>query len=251
MEHSATRALAILESLNRRPVSYVREIAQDTGISKPSIVRLLAILAEEGYVQRVDKAGAYAVTARVQTLSAGFHEAHSVIRATRPRMDALTAKIAWPLALGVMERRAMVIRYSTIPKSPMAWYQNTFGARLSLGNSGMGQAVLAFLPEAARNAALEEAEETAFFAQPHFDQKALLERLAEVRARGYAVRAPGHRHRTTSISVPILVDQSPVAGLSVTLFGRAMTPEDAGRRFAAPLQQLASEVACELASGQA
>jgi IclR family mhp operon transcriptional activator len=251
MEHSAARALEILESLNRRPVSYVREIALETGISKPSVVRLLAILAEEGYVQRIDKAGAYTLTESVQKLSAGLREDHAALRAARPLMDALTAEIAWPLAFGVMEQRAMVVRYSTIPKSPMAWYRNTFGARLSLSNSGMGQAVLAFLPKAALRAALEEPEEDAVFSQDRFAQRPLLMRLEEVRSRGYAMRPPGAEHRTASISVPILMDRHPVAALSVTIFGKAMTPEEAASRLVLPLQRLASAVAAELEASRA
>jgi DNA-binding MarR family transcriptional regulator len=39
--------------MNLRPVSAVRELARDTIISKPSAVRLLAILIEDGFVQRV------------------------------------------------------------------------------------------------------------------------------------------------------------------------------------------------------
>ena len=58
-DHSASRALAILEALNARPVSFVRDIARQTNISKPSIVRLLGILMEDGYVERASDRGAY------------------------------------------------------------------------------------------------------------------------------------------------------------------------------------------------
>ena len=56
----------------------------------------------------------------------------------------VTKKIKWPLAIGVLDGDAMVVRYSTMPYSPLAVQATTLGHRLGLLESAMGLAYLAF-----------------------------------------------------------------------------------------------------------
>lgn len=249
MDHSAVKALAILQVMNRRPVSFVREISVETGISKPSVVRLLAILAQQGLVQRLDKSGAYIVTELVCGLASGFNEEVAVIRSAQRKLDEATANLMWPLAIGTYENGAMVVRYSTIGQSRVAWYRATFGARLSLRNSGMGQAYLSALTAQQCESVLVGEGPNDTFGGPEGDAigECLSEKLAAVRTRGYAVRAPSPGHSTTSVSVPIIFRGNPVGAVSITVYAKVMSAEDAGLRYHKDIEALAEAIAKDLA----
>jgi IclR family mhp operon transcriptional activator len=237
MEHSATRALNLLKAMNRRPVSTVRDLAAETGISKPSVVRLLAILMEDGYVQRSQKTGSYMLDRNVLKLTAGFREDSLVERAAGPPMEKFTASTGWPTALGMLEQGTMVVRYSTIPTSSLSWYRTTLHHRLALLGSAMGLVFLAFSERNARAALLSSALPEATGSFERWE-----ERFDKIRTSGYAIRNPTTEHPTRSLSVPVLHANRVVAGLSVTLFGRAMSADSAAQRYAGKLHDAASAI---------
>lgn len=237
MNHSATRALVLLRAMNQRAVSSVRDLAMETGISKPSVVRLLAILMEDGYVQRAGKPGSYMLTQNVLQLSAGFREDASIVREAGPQMEQLTAQVGWPAALGIFERGAMVVRYSTIPSSPLSWYRTTLHQRLALPDSAMGRAFLAFSTDPVRDALLSSGSP-----REGCEAEPSVKDFEQIRARGYAIRAPSAEHPTLSLSVPLLDGDQVLAALSVTLFGRTMSADEAASRYLAPLRATADAI---------
>lgn len=246
MQHSASRAVALLRALNLRPVSAVAELARDTGISKPSVVRLLAILIEDGYVERASRPGSYMLTRKVLELAAGFGEDSTLVRIARPWMEQVTREIGWPTALGIFEAGAMVVRHSTIPTSPLAWYRTTLHMRLSLLGSAMGQAYLANCPEAVRRQLLAACD-----GDSPAPAEITEEFFARVRKRGYGLRPAGAADPTFSISVPILVGVTPAGCLSATLYARSMAVAEAVRRYHERLLHVAAAIAAELAASAA
>ena len=236
MRHSATRAMALLEAMNRRAVSRVGTLALETGISKPSVVRLLGILIEDGYVQRSGRSGSYLLTDRVLLLSSGFRPEALVERVAKPLMEELTARIEWPAALGIFDQGAMVVRCSTISSSPLSWYRTTLHQRLPLLGSAMGLVFLAFAGDRVRAALL--ADVPAGFSPAECSE----ERFERIRLRGCSVRLPTDEHPTLSLSVPVVQEGRALAALSVTLYGRAMSPREAEGRYLATLRATADEI---------
>ncbi len=237
MKHSATRALVLLKAMNQRAVSTVHDLAGQTGISKPSIVRLLGILIEDGYVQRAGKAGSYTLTGEVLQLASGYSQDTSIVRAAGPVMDKLTTEIGWPTALGLFEQGTMRVRQSTISTSPLSWYRTTLHQKLPLLSSAMGLVYLAFSTVPARRALI-------CFAPSDGIGPAELseERFEQIRERGFAVRPPTPEHPTFSISVPLLDGDRVIAALSVTLFARSMAFREAVVRYLRPLRATAETI---------
>lgn len=241
MKHSASRALALLKALNLRAVSSVKELAQDTGISKPSVVRLLGILMEDGFVKRSSLAGSYALTRNVLQLSAGFRDDSIIVSCATPVMGRLTDAIEWPTALGIFERGDMVVRHSTIPTSPLAWYRTTLHMRLGLLNSAMGQIYLAHCDETTRKSLLRSCNDS------NFTQAEQSEAFfARVKTRGYGLRTANTDHPTFSISVPVVVDDTIAAALSVTIYAQALTVKEAIERYLSPLRASAAEIVANI-----
>ena len=129
---SVTRAIDLLQALNRQPVSSVDDLHIQTGIPKPSIVRLLRTFVMKGLVCHAPQHGAYYLTSQVQSLSVGYHSEPRIVEAAAPLLDAMTRRVKWPMAVAVPDNNAVIIRYSTVPLSPLSLLHSSINMRLSL-----------------------------------------------------------------------------------------------------------------------
>ena len=237
------RALNLLRALNRQPISTVDVLHRQTGIPKPTIVRLLQTLEAEGLVKRAPQYGAYYLTSGVTALASGYHSEPRIVEASARFADALTRELQWPVSVAVLEGDAMVVRYSTIPQSPLSFFHSTIGMRLSLLSQALGRAYLAFCEPAAQDALIEllvradRAED-----RITGGAQAIRGMLDTVRARGYALRDPHVRPESATIAVPILEGGHVIATLGLTWFSSALITEAAVRRFLPHLQESAGSI---------
>ena len=240
--HAVSRAISLLRALNRQPVSTVDALYQLTRIPKPSIVRLLRTFEAEGLVQHAAQYGAYVLTSGVADLACGFHGEPRILQAVAPLVDALTMAIKWPVAVGVLDTDAVVVRHSTIPLSPLSFLHSSIGMRLSLVSRALGRAYLAFCSPEEQAVLLaliarSSRPEDALARQPEF-VKAM---LAEVRARGYALRDPSIRPVSQTIAVPIFEGGHVAATLGMTWFTAVHGTPFIVERYLAQLRGAADE----------
>jgi len=237
------RALQILRALNRHPVSTVDAIHKDTAIPKSTIVRLLQTLEADGLVKHAPQYGAYYLTSGITALSSGYHSEPRIVEASSASADALTQDLKWPVSVAVHDGDAMVVRYSTIPHSPLSFFHSTINMRLSLRTQALGRAYLAFC-EPAEQAALIEllARSDRGDEDVAGSEAGLRAMLAEVRERGYALRDPRVRPESATIAVPIFEAGRVVATIGLTWFSSALTVDQAVARFLPPLQRASTEI---------
>jgi len=237
---AVARGLRVLQAMNQRPVTTVNWLHTQLGLPKPSIVRLLQTLEACGYVMHAPQPGAYLLTSKVRQLSSGFHGEPRVVETVAPLLDALTEEIKWPAAVAVPEGDAVVVRYSTIPSSPLALLHSTMGMRLSLVSRALGRAYLAFCEPEVREALIALAaasgdEED----RPALQRQTLEDTLELIRRQGYALRAPGVRPVSRSLAVPIFDAHRVVASAGITWFTSTMTADEAVARYLPLLQEVA------------
>lgn len=243
------RALQILRVLNRQPVSSVDAIHKQTGIPKPTIVRLLQTLEADGLVRRAPQYGAYHLTSEVTALSSGYHSEPRIVEAAAAIAEALTQDLKWPVAIAVQDGDAMIVRYSTIPNSPLSFFHSTINMRLSLLAQALGRAFLAFCGPTEQDALLEMLGRSS--SEPMAGQEAAIRRmLAEVRERGYALRDPRVRPESSTIGVPIFEGGRVIATMGITWFSSAMKVDQAVARFLPRLQQASAEITQALAHAE-
>lgn len=244
---SVVKALDLLAEINRSGLATVGDLHRRTGLPKPTIVRLLETLIATGYVMRDSRVRGYQVTSGVNRLSAGFHGAPMVIEAARPWAAALTRQIKWPCAVCVLDYDAVIVRFSTIPDSPISPFHATLGHRLSLGGRALGRAYLAFCPEEERAIV-----RSAMLASPDPENSGLgdeeLERLiAQARWRGYTERDPVVEPRTSAtIAVPIMLGERVLATFGVTFFRSVVATPDDRARIIHPLKKAAASIETQL-----
>lgn len=244
---SVVRAIELLKALNRQPVSSLDILHRHTGLPKPSIVRLLQTLSSIGLVKAGPQHGTYYLTAEVRTLSAGFHTEPKAIECGAPVLEAFTAKHKWPVSLAVFDDNAVVVRYSTVPNSPLSLLHNTIGLRHSLVSRALGRAFLAFCDPQERDAIIEVLQTSAAPEDaPARERASLVALLDDIRAKGYAVRDPSVRPVSNTIAVPIFERGRAIGSIGLTYFSSTLKVEEALRRYLADLQQAGRAISDKL-----
>jgi len=249
---AVVRALDLLQALNRQAVSTLDVLHAQTRIPKPTLVRLLQTFESRGIVKHAPQHGAYFLTSEVRSLSSGYHSEPMVVEAAAPLMDALTLRVKWPMAVAMLEDSVMVVRYSTIPLSPLAMRHSTINVRLSLVSRAIGRAYLAFcspdqqdaLLQAVRHSHLPEDEAAR-------DRDALRVVLDRVHDAGYALRDPQVWPATNTLAVPLFDSHGVTASLGMTFFASTMRPEQAVERYLPDIQEVAAQVSERLKTFQA
>jgi len=240
---SLIRGLELLRLLNEVYPLQVRHLHALTGLPKPTISRLLAILCATGYVQR-DDAGGYRPSSKVNALSAGVSSQAWITEVAVPAIDRLSRSVQWPSDFAVFEGQGMAIRYSTRATAPISISAPINTSDLPMLESDFGRAYLAFGSREQRRRILDA---LAHSSRPHDDAAHDPERTGElldgIRARGFATRGDSFAFvRASTIAVAITVAGQSVAALNIVCSTRVISPSQIPERYLAPLQQTALQI---------
>ena len=246
---SVERAIDVLQALNRRPLSTLHDLHRETGLPKPSIVRLLRTLESKGLATQSSGYGTYQLLGGVRSLASGFHHEPLIIEVAEEIMIDFTRREGWPLALALFDQNAMVVRASTIPYTSLSLLHSSLNSRLSLISHALGRAYLAgsspsqqqILLEIARGS--DDPED-----RPARDADAMARMIAQIRERGYASRDPMLEPRSMSIAVPVMDNGRVVASLGITWIAAAMSLQDGVDRHLAEMFAMADAISAELAA---
>ncbi|UHL64667.1 DNA-binding transcriptional regulator [Paralcaligenes sp. KSB-10] len=240
---SVARAIGILQAMNRQAVSTVEMLYVQTDLPKPTIVRLLRTLEDLKLVRHAPQHGAYYLTSEVRSLSAGYHSEPKIVEAAMSLMDAMTLKVKWPMAIAVFDDNAVVVRYSTIPLSPLALLHSSINMRLSLASRALGRVYLAFCDKSEQEIILDalalsvDPEDA-----PAHDRVAFRELLDDIHRTGYATRNRAVRPMSQTIAVPIIIRNRIVAAVGLTFFSSILTEKKAVATYLPGLEELARNV---------
>ena len=215
------RALELLQALNENDASALSDLHRQLQLPKATVHRLLATLKTAGYVAVDAGSRSYRLTAKVKELSSGYTERSRLLEVSAPYLRQTTKKIHWPLAIGVLDNFNILVRFSTMPYSPLAVQATTVGHRLGLLESAMGNAYLAYCDDDQREILVQtlmaEARDSRAI------HKLFLQKVDITRRQGYGLRLPLRNGESATIAVPIGQDKDTLGVLSLTTFGRLMT----------------------------
>lgn len=231
------RSLAILEALSRRPHATISALAAETGLPRPTVVRLLQTLMALGYATRVSRELGYRLTDRVLGLAQGIRFVDRFVDVAAPHMRRFTQEHGWPLYLGTLSHRAITIRYSTAPESPMSFERSALQRRSPILSSALGRAWLAFCSTDERRTALRDLGVA-------YDAR-LAAAFARIRRDGYAFTLVPRQSRLQGIAVAIRKDKRVLGCLSMRFLRSALTEAEAGARYGAALNATAAAIAAD------
>lgn len=247
---SIERAMKVLQEMNMQPYTSIAHLHARTGLPKATLVRILQTLEGLGFVENDSRLGGYQVSALVGSLSSGFHKEPLVVEAGRAWAIAITRKHQWPVSISLLDRDAVVVRFSTVPDSSMSPFHKTVNMRLGLLTRGMGLAYLAFTPKEEFDLLIEILRRSSDPEDSVAHSDAKLSKLIEkVRQQGYASRVRHVEPRNSNtIAVPIMNENGRVvASLGLTYFTAAFGEAEACQRYVPVLRTASAEITQDLA----
>lgn len=184
-------------------------LARDTGLARPTAHRLLAALADEGYVDRDQRDGRWHLGPELYLLGEVAAQRYDVTHHARDsvhRLAAATGESAFFSARRGEETVCLIREDGAFPIRSFVLYE---GARFPLGVVSAGLVVLAMLPDREIDAYLARVDLTAEWGPSHRADE-LRTRIARTRQTGYSVN-PG-----------LVVEGS--WGMAAAVFGRSGEP---------------------------
>ena len=231
-----------------RPELGLAECARAAGLDNATAFRMLNTLVQLGYVARVGGTRKFRLT--LKCLELGFSAiARSELRAlARPLLRGLVGPAIEAASLAVPDFAGAAgpeIVYVERVQAGLArlGVEVRIGSRVPVHSTAVGQAVVAFLPDETRRALLAAAPRPARTPQTITDLDALLDRLALVRAQGFALSDQENVPGLRVLAAPVLdADGVPIATLSAAApaFPLSLAAFDAAAR--APVIAAAAEL---------
>jgi IclR family transcriptional regulator, positive regulator for flagellar biogenesis len=130
------------------------EIAQQTGIPRPTVSRLLATLVGLGHLREARDGSGYELAAGVVRLAQAFLGAIDVRAQARPHLVALAEACSASAFLAVRDADDMLVVEAGRSRSAVALLGSDVGTRMAIASSALGRAWLAGVDETTRLAVI-------------------------------------------------------------------------------------------------
>ncbi len=241
---SLSRGLAVLSHVQRHFASSLKDIHEQTGVPKASLLRILKTLEASGRVVRRLADGAYMPREAVSFLDARSRERVELALTAAPFLLGLKSKLPWPSDIGVRDGLEMMTLESNDSAGELEVNRRIISYRPDMVRSAMGRAYLAFCDVAEREELLRAPANLR-----GMRRAALLAELSATRARAYSIRDPAsigpngdERHAQSAIAVPIFAHRRLIACLNCVWLAKALPVDEAVRRYLALLQQAAQGI---------
>lgn len=238
---SVAKACRILRALGAGQALRLTDIAQATALDKATVLRLLEMLAREGFVRRDEASKLYRGGPELQRAGAAALAQFDPRAMARPSLLRLAGQFEDTAILSVPSGAESLCLDLELGRYPIRANYLEVGSRRLLGVGAGSLALLAWLPPREHEAALDLvcAQLAKSGRYPRIDRALLAERCAAARACGYAVLLDVVVERMGGIAAPVLgADGRPVAALSIAALNERITEREA--ELAAGLQREAA-----------
>lgn len=225
-----SRGLEILRTLRGSDDGVtLAELHERTSHPKSTLVRLLGVLEEEGFVLRIDERPSWTLGFAVIDLASDRLEAVGVPALARPLLSALAGETGATCNLGVLDGRQVLHVYVEEPDRPLRFRSST-GSRDDAYCTGLGKLLLAHCDEARLGDHLPAEEPYPRRTEHTRVTRARLEAdLAETRERGYSFDDEEGAVGVRCLAVPLTSGGECVAALSTAGAASELAPSEHDR----------------------
>ena len=179
-----------------------QEIAERTGLPKPTVSRLTHTLTRLGHLVYLQRLGKYRLGVPVLALGYAMLVDMDVRRAARPLMQELADYANASISLGGRDRLSMVY-LEHCRGNTMVTLRLDVGSRIPMAPTAMGRAFLAALPESERDYLMEAVRARDPDDWPRLEEG--IERaVAEVRMRGFCMSVGDWQPDVHGVAVPFV-----------------------------------------------
>ncbi len=214
---TVAKALVVLDlvAAHARPVRF-SDLLDQSPYPKATLYRLLQTLVAQGMLSFDAAAGSYTLGMRLVRLAHVAWQQSSLAPIARPHLDRLSAEVGETVHLAQLDNAQVLYVDKRNARNPVRMYSQA-GKVGPAYCTGVGKAMLAFLPDAQLPGILAQQSWHPFTEQTVTSPQALRAELARIRTRGYAFDDEEHEPGIICIAAPILSSRGSVLGaLSVT-----------------------------------
>ncbi len=138
-------------TVNDMAPAKVASLVEETGLPKPTLIRILNTLISEGYVVKRSKeeGGGYFPTPKVRLLASVFAQGSMLSQIAQSHINNLCEIVKWPTDMLVRDGLSMLIEISNRHISPIS-LKKFEQKRFPILSTGSGRAYLAWLDEIER-----------------------------------------------------------------------------------------------------
>lgn len=234
---SLERGVAILQLVNTMGEATAGKIAQEIGLPRPTVYRILDTLVESGLLYRSPSAQkVYRLTEAVGKLSTSLARADPVAAAARRVLSGASLDVAWPVFLSTYTEEGMVIRETTRGSSVFWTELGWVGAIAPFWEVSPGWAFVAHAPARLQKTLIEQGPPDA------------QSRLETIRYQGYALDHDASG-RVFGISVPVGDGDTLIGALATIWEANEATEPSVVDDYLASLTSLRDQILHELAAG--
>ena len=221
---SVERIFQLIESLAAHPAGAgLQRLAQDTGLAKSTVHRLLASLVSLGYAAQ-DENGRYRLTLKMFELSSGIVNSMDIMDVAKVHLERLAQRTGEAVHLVIRDGQDIVYIYKT-ESGPMRM-SSRVGLRSPLYCTGVGKAILATLPADEVAQIWQHTTPQKLTAHTIVEYDTLQAQLTEVRTNGYAIDDEENELgvRCVAVAIPGVGGRADSA-FSISGLAPYMTPE--------------------------
>jgi DNA-binding IclR family transcriptional regulator len=210
---TVVRAVALLKAFSdSQPEMGLTELARAVGLNKTTAYRLLAALEHEGLVAHDAPGGSYRLGPEIIALGARALRATDLRSAARPEVEALARKTGETADVEVLDGAEVLVVDEVHGHFVIGTFLSV-GSRWPAHATSTGKAILAFLPEEERTAALRSVRRLAApTSKTITDRGSLHAELERVRQRGYATAVGELEENFVAVGAPVFNHEGRVAG---------------------------------------
>ena len=243
---SLVRGLTLLEYLAASPLGLaLSEVAERAELAPSTTHRLLQALQSQGFVTQENEQGLWRIDVKTFRIGNSFLEACDVVATSRPFLRRLTAETGETANLGIRDGATAV--FLAQHESPQMMRMITrLGSRAPLHASGVGKALLAWMPDDERADLLDGRELARVTANTLYQPETLQVETQQICAQGFACDREEHAIGLHCVAACIFDEHStPLAAISVS-GPMARIPEARLLTLGALVRQTADEITQQL-----
>jgi DNA-binding IclR family transcriptional regulator len=240
------RGLDILEAFSiQDPELTIGQLGERTGLPKPTIVRLLSVLIERGFVERVPAAERYRLGVRTLEVGSVFLQSTSVEAEARPIMRQLADDTGQTANLGILDGFDVIHIEVVAPDRPVRFWAS-IGKREAAHVSGLGKVLLAALNPSDLETCLRQPR-TRLTEHTIVEAAALQRELQDVGRQGYAIDNEESNLGVVCIAAPIHdATGRTVAAVSISGLRTEFEPETTMQHLIALVTSAATQISHRL-----
>lgn len=198
---SLERGLAVILAFSaHRPRLSLAEIAEHTGLTRPTVRRILITLQDLGYIRAVGRE--FALTPHVLSLGNAYLSSLNLTEVAQPYMEDLTATTGHTCSLSALDGEDAVF-LARVPARRVMSITLTTGTRLPAYATSMGRVLLAGLPRVELDAFLASAKFCLITPHTVIDAAELRARIDRVREQGWALVDQELEEGVRSFAAPV------------------------------------------------